>query len=286
MTAGLVVRDARSGHATEPGAVCVAVCQLAPVIGDRARNVDRAIDAVTAAADAGAHLVVLPELVSSGYVFADRLELGRNAEWRDGATVSRLAAVAQERGVVVVAGFPERGEDGGYYNSAALIDVDGLRAVYQKVHLWDAETELFTPGAAPPVVADTSLGRVGVVVCYDLEFPEWMRLAALAGAEIICAPTNWPGGPCPAGERPVEVVRVQASASVNRCYVAAADRVGTERGVDWVGGSAIRRLRRRPHRRRGRQGRGHERRLPRRPHRYQGTPILNAAVLAGGQLVT
>lgn len=239
MSAGLAVRDARQGQRSEPGAVTVASCQLAPVLGDRARNLDRATDAVTVAADAGADLVVLPELMSSGYVFADRSELGQHAEWCDGATVSRLSAVARERGVVVVVGFPERSEDAGYYNSAAVIDVDGLRGVYHKVHLWDSETELFTPGTSPPLVVDTSVGRLGVVVCYDLEFPEWLRLAALAGAEIICAPTNWPAEPRPAGERPVEQVRVQASASVNRCYVAAADRVGEERGVDWVGGSAI-----------------------------------------------
>lgn len=219
--------------------VGVAVCQLAPVLGDVEGNVTRALAAVADAAAAGAALVVLPELVSSGYVFGSRDELRRCAERPDGPTVARLAGAAREHGVVVVAGFPELADGGEVFNSAVLADPSGVRAVYRKAHLWDREKELFTPGSAPPAVVDTSVGRVGMMVCYDLEFPEWLRLAALDGAEIVCAPTNWPAEPRPAGERPVEVVRLQASASVNRVYVAAADRVGDERGVEWVGGSAI-----------------------------------------------
>lgn len=215
------------------------MCQLAPVLGDVDGNLARAVAAVADAAAAGARLVVLPELVSSGYAFAGRDELERCAERPDGTTVTRLAASAREHDAVVVAGFPELADGGAVFNSAVLADSSGVRAVYRKAHLWDREKELFTPGSAPPAVVDTSVGRVGVMVCYDLEFPEWLRLAALAGAEIVCAPTNWPAEPRPAAERPIEVVRLQASASVNRVYVAAADRIGRERGVDWVGGSAI-----------------------------------------------
>lgn len=219
--------------------VGVAVCQLAPVLGDVEANLLRAVAAVSDAAAAGAGLVVLPELVSSGYAFTDRDELARFAERADGRTVTRLADAAREHDVVVVAGFPELVNGGEVCNSAVLADPSGVRALYRKAHLWDREKELFTPGCAPPAVVDTGLGRVGVMVCYDLEFPEWLRLATLAGAEIVCAPTNWPAEPRPTGERPIEVVRLQASASVNRVYLAAADRVGRERGVDWVGGSAI-----------------------------------------------
>jgi predicted amidohydrolase len=77
------------------------------------------------------------------------------------------------------------------------------------------------------------------MVCYDLEFPEWPRLASLEGADLICAPVNWPAVPHPPGERPGEVVRAQAAAGANRIFIAACDRVGTERGVDWIGGSLI-----------------------------------------------
>jgi 5-aminopentanamidase len=80
---------------------------------------------------------------------------------------------------------------------------------------------------------------VSAVVCYDLEFPEWVRLPALAGAQLLAAPVNWPAFPRPTGERPAEVVRVQANAAVNRMPVAACDRTGEERGIGWVGGSVV-----------------------------------------------
>jgi 5-aminopentanamidase len=77
------------------------------------------------------------------------------------------------------------------------------------------------------------------MICYDLEFPEWVRLPALAGARLLCVPANWPALARPEGERPIEVVRAQAAASTNRMFVAVCDRTGVERGVDWVGGSVI-----------------------------------------------
>jgi predicted amidohydrolase len=77
------------------------------------------------------------------------------------------------------------------------------------------------------------------MICYEVEFPEYVRLAGLAGADLLCVPANWPRSPRPAGERPMEVVRVQAAAGANRIFIAAADRAGAERGVDWVGGSVI-----------------------------------------------
>ncbi len=77
------------------------------------------------------------------------------------------------------------------------------------------------------------------MICYDLEFPEWVRLPALDGAQLLCAPVNWPAFPRPDGERPAEIVRVQADAAVNRISIAACDRTGEERVVEWVGGSVI-----------------------------------------------
>ena len=231
-----------AGEGRQPQAsdtVTVAACQLAPSMGEPARNLESVLRAADHAVEGGARLLVFPELATSGYAFVDREEAGRLAEHRDGATLTRLAEAARDRGLVLVAGFPELGDDGGLYNSAVLIDPTGVRAVYRKVHLWDRETEIFTPGEEPPPVVDTPAGRVGVVICYDLEFPEWVRLAALDGAEIVCAPTNWPAEPRPGGERPIEVVRAQASASVNHIFIAVADRTRAERGIDWVSGSVV-----------------------------------------------
>ncbi|HEY4006356.1 MAG TPA: nitrilase-related carbon-nitrogen hydrolase [Pseudonocardia sp.] len=222
------------------GVVRAAAVQLRIDVDDPDGNRARAAEAVADAAASGAQLVVLPELACTGYVFTDRAESRRRAEPRDGRTLSAWRDLSARHRLVLVGGFAELGEDGEVYNSAALCDGGELRAVYRKAHLWDQEAEHFRPGDQRPPVLATSAGRVGLMICYDLEFPEWTRLVALAGAQVLAAPTNWPAAlPRPAGERAIEVVRVQASASVNRLFVVAADRCGPERGVDWVGGSVI-----------------------------------------------
>jgi predicted amidohydrolase len=217
----------------------VACCQLAPKIGDLAYNRTLTERAIRSAALQGAQVVVLPELVQSGYLFVDREEALALSETRDGPTLRLWQALARELNVVVVGGFCERLADNELANSAALIDARGLRAVYRKAHLWDGEKDIFSAGDAAPPVIETVHGRIGVLICYDLEFPEWVRLPALAGADLICAPVNWPDGPRPQTERPAEVLRVQANASVNRLFIAACDRYGHERGVGWVQGSVI-----------------------------------------------
>ncbi|MBZ9780285.1 nitrilase family protein [Pseudomonas sp. REP124] len=217
----------------------VACCQLAPKVGDLAHNRSLTERAIRSAALQGAQVVVLPELVQSGYVFEGRVEALALAETRDGPTLQLWQALARELNLVVVGGFCERLPGDELANSAALIDAQGLRAVYRKAHLWDAAKDIFTAGDAAPPVIDTVHGRIGVLICYDLEFPEWVRLPALAGANLLCAPVNWPDGPRPLTERPAEVLRVQANASVNRMFIAACDRHGHERGVSWVQGSVI-----------------------------------------------
>lgn len=217
----------------------VACCQIAPRVGDLAYNRRIGERAIRDAARHGAQILVLPELAQSGYVFHDLEEARTLAETRDGPALQLWRALARELGVVIVGGFCERLEEGGVANSAALVDASGVRAIYRKAHLWDGENTIFSAGTEPPPVVDTAFGRIALMICYDLEFPEWVRLPALAGAELICAPVNWPRAPRPPLERPAEVVRVQANASVNRLFIAACDRHGHERGVDWVQGSVI-----------------------------------------------
>jgi predicted amidohydrolase len=218
----------------------VAAAQFGPVLGDPDANRETAARAVQVAAALGAELVVLPELCDSGYVFTGPDEArGLATRAADSPTLRQWRELAAAHGCAVVGGFCELGEDGLLYNSAALADRSGTRAVYRKAHLWDREKLVFTPGAAAPPVVDLAYGRVAVMICYDLEFPEWTRLAALDGADLIAAPVNWPAAPCPAGERPAEVTKVQADASVNGVYVVVADRCGRERGVDWISGTVI-----------------------------------------------
>jgi len=218
----------------------VAACQLGLAVGEVESNRAAAAAAVAESAGHGAELVVLPELCDSGYVFTGVAEARALATpAADSPTLREWQALAGRYGTTIAGGFCELGDDGLVYNSAALVGPDGVLAVYRKAHLWDAEKLVFTPGAeAPPVVA-LPAGRVSVMICYDLEFPEWVRLAALAGADLIAAPVNWPAAPHPPAERPSEVVKVQAGAAVNGVFIVVADRCATERGVAWVGGSLI-----------------------------------------------
>jgi predicted amidohydrolase len=217
----------------------IAVQQLAPTIGDLEVNRSLALAAIREAIDGGADVVVLPELITSGYAFSSPEEAAPVAIGADHEILREWAAEAARADVVIVGGFCERGESGELYNSAALVDAGGLRAVYRKLHLWDGEKLLFAAGSAPPPVLDTRVGRIAVIVCYDLEFPELTRSVALAGAQLLAVPTNWPLVARPDGERPPEVVVAMAAARVNRMAVACADRLGTERGIQWTGGATI-----------------------------------------------
>jgi predicted amidohydrolase len=218
----------------------VAACQLGLAVGEVESNRAAAAAAIAESAGHGAELVVLPELCDSGYVFTGEAEARALATpAADSPTLREWQALATRYRTTIAGGFCELGEDGLVYNSAALVGSDGVLAVYRKAHLWDAEKLVFTPGDAPPPVVDLPFGRAGLMICYDLEFPEWVRLAALAGADLIAAPVNWPAMPVPAGERPCDVVRVQADACVNGVFIAVADRCRAERGVSWVGGTVI-----------------------------------------------
>ena len=213
--------------------------QLAPVVGDLEGNRRQAREAVRAAVAGGARLVVLPELCTSGYVFESPAEARALGQPAHGGALAEWAEEARRGGAVVVGGFAELGEDGELYNSAAVVDGSGVRAVYRKTHLWDREKLVFRPGDAAPPVVDTALGRVGVVVCYDTSFPELLRDVALRGADIIAVPTNNPVFPRPDGQIPQEIVAMRAHALFNRVFVASCDRCGTERGVEFLGASVI-----------------------------------------------
>jgi predicted amidohydrolase len=215
--------------------VKVAACQLGLRVGQPEQN--RA--AATEAAGLGAKIVVLPELTPSGYVFADLAEARSLAEPADGQTAAQWTELAARHQLVIVGGFNELGADGRLSNSALLVDETGVRAVYRKAHLWHAEADFFVPGDQPPPVVPTSVGRIAMMICYDAEFPEWVRLPALAGADLLAVPANWPAEPVPAGERPMVAANISVAAFANRMFIAAACRCGPERGVRWTGCSLI-----------------------------------------------
>ena len=217
--------------------VTVSVCQLAADV-DRPGQVAPLEAAVREAAAAGADLVVLPELALAGSCFLSPDLARAAAEERDGPTVVLLRRLSSELGIVVVCGFPERAEDV-IYNAAVIVDRGIVLGFYRKVHLWGSEPVAFTPAADPPLVVDTSAGRVAVMICYDLEIPEWVRLAARAGADMLAVPANWPRNPRSGSRQAIEVTKAQAAAAYYSVYVLVADRCGVERGVDWEGASLV-----------------------------------------------
>jgi 5-aminopentanamidase len=242
-------RDGLAGMRTSPEGLAtfesaeapfgVACCQLDIAFGRREVNEQSARRAIRDAAAKGTQLVVLPELANSGYVFADAEEAHALGEPPDGTTVRAWRDEAMAHHIVVVGGFCERTVEGRVYNSAALVDADGVVTVYRKAHLWARETAVFSPGDAPAPIVDTHVGRVGVGVCYDLEFPEVARGLALEGAEIICFPMNWPRTAPPEGERSMAVTIAMATARLSHVFIAVCDRCGEERGGAFEGTSVI-----------------------------------------------
>jgi len=211
--------------------VTVACLELAPEVGELARNAAMASRAIGTAARSGAQVIVLPELVTSGYCFESNDEARSVSISQDDPLFDQWSAEAG--GAVVVAGFAERGDDERLYNSAVLIDTSGARTVYRKTHLWDTEQLFFTAGSAAAPVVPTAFGRIGVMVCYDMEFPEMTRSVALRGADLLVVPTNWPWAQRPAGMPAGEIVIAMAAAMANRMPIACCDRRGTERGQRW-----------------------------------------------------
>lgn len=215
----------------------VACVQLAPLLGTVDANLDAAAAAIAGAVAGGAQIVVLPELVTSGYMFADADEARSAAMAADDPAFGRWITAAGD--ATVVAGFCEAGADGRLYNSALVIDRSEVVAVYRKTHLWDREKLIYTPGDRLPDVLPTTRGLLAVLVCYDLEFPEVTRLVAVAGAELIVAPVNWPAAPHPKGERQGEAITAMSAARTNRVAIAVCDRAGVERGQRWAEGSVV-----------------------------------------------
>lgn len=218
----------------------VAVGQFEPRVGEKESNVSRSLELMDEAAAHGAQLLVLPELCNSGYVFESADELAALAEdVPDGPTCAAWLARCVELELVLVAGIAERDGDA-FFNAAVVLTPDGWAGTYRKLHLWDQENRFFTPGDRGIPVFDTPVGRVAALVCYDGWFPECFRLAALADADIVCIPTNWVPIPGQADGQPaMATLLCQAAAHVNSIVVAAADRIGVERGQPFIGRSIV-----------------------------------------------
>ena len=204
-------------------------------------NLESAIAHIRDAAKRGANIVCLPELFRAQY-FCQRedIKLFDLAEPIPGPSTTRLAQVARETRVVIVASLFERRAPGLYHNTAVTVGQDGnIISVYRKMHIPDDplyyEKFYFTPGDLGFKAVDTAFGRVGTLVCWDQWYPEGARLTSLRGAEILFFPTAIGWHPSEKEEFGIAQYEAwqtaqRAHAIANGVFVCAVNRVGHEHG--------------------------------------------------------
>jgi len=217
---------------------------------DVQQNVEKTVELIADAARQGAQLICLQELFNSLYFCqSEDHEQFRLAESIPGPTIDRIAKVAAQHQVVVVAGIFERRAPGLFHNSAAVIERDGsILGIYRKMHIPDDpffyEKFYFTPGDLGFRSFATSLGKVGVCICWDQWFPEAARLTALAGAEILVYPTaiGWQAAEKATygqSQRDAWQTMMRAHAIANGVFLVAPNRVGIEDHIEFWGSSFI-----------------------------------------------
>lgn len=195
----------------------------------------RTLNEVAAQARAqGADVLVCPEMSLTGYLLGPQ-RIADLAEPADGPLLRAVAEVARRHGIAIVCGWP-CATAGRPHNAVAFVGADGsLLDVYAKTHLFgDADRARFTPGPALPTVFGYRGWRLGLLVCYDVEFPETVRHLAQQGADAVLVPT--------ANMREydeVPTLLVPARACENRVYLAYANACGREGGTDYGGLSTV-----------------------------------------------
>ncbi len=215
--------------------ITVASVQFDPQFMDASQNLDK-IEALSRRAKEvhEADLIVFPEGAVTGYCFKSREEAASVAISQEGPECARLKALAAALNASLVVGTVEE-KAGEIYNSVWFIEPDGGVFTYHKSHLPYLGVDRFVKeGDCAGGVFDTRFGKIGLIVCYELRFPESARVAALGGARLILQPTNLPEG----GESHPDFL-TRARACENRVHFVSCNRIGTERGFTFIGRSQI-----------------------------------------------
>ena len=216
--------------------VKIAAVQMNPTIMNIDNNLGKILDMSEIAADNMADLIVFPECALSGYVYSSRDEAIPYMVTVPGPVTDILFERAKKLGVHIVVGLLEIDpEHDSCYNSAVLVSPQGIIGKYRKTHLPFLGVDRFLDrGTEPFCVYNTSVGILGMHICYDCNFPENARVMTLLGAEIIILPTNWPEG-----RNKVAEFVVNTRSFENKVAMVAVDRVGIERGINFIGSSKI-----------------------------------------------
>jgi predicted amidohydrolase len=215
-------------------AMKVAICQLPGTPLNVAANIASLAQQAESAAAEGARLLITPEMILSGYNIGPEA-IAERAEAADGVSARAVAELARLHRIAILYGYPERdGEK--IYNAVQLIDRDGSRlANYRKSHLFgDIDNDAFSAGEQAVVICEIDGWRVGLLICYDVEFPENVRNLALAGADFVAVPT--------AVMQPYDFVAthmVPTRAVENQVFLAYANRCGNENGLEYIGLSCV-----------------------------------------------
>jgi N-carbamoylputrescine amidase len=209
----------------------------------RQENVDRAALAMKRAKSLGADLAVFAELAVDRFFpqFEGDAAARELAEPIPGPTCDRIAAAARELSLVTVFNLYERGQDGRFFDSSPVFDADGsLLGITRMVHIAELpgfhEQGYYAPGDRGAPVFGTAAGRVGVAICYDRHYPEYMRALGLGGAEIVAIPQAGAVGEWPEGLYEAEV---RTAAFQNGYFVALCNRVGVEEKLAFAGESFV-----------------------------------------------
>lgn len=214
-----------------PHPLSVAVLQAASTPGDPAENLARLDRSAAQASARGADLLITPEMFVTGYNIGDDIE--RLAADRP---LERVGAIARRHGIAILAGGPEPLADGGVANAAWFVDDHGaVIAKHHKIQLFgELDRAHFVAGSAPVTLAEYRGVKIAVLICFDVEYPETVRAAARAGADLVAVPT--------AQMTPFAFVNehlIRVRAWENAVFVAYANQIGQDGEFDYVGRSVI-----------------------------------------------
>ena len=209
---------------------------------DRDENLSRALNSMEAAKESGADMVIFPELAIDQFFPQHEAANARDiAEPIPGPSTKTIADKAKALSLVTVFNLYEAGDYGRFYDSSPVFEADGrLLGVTRMIHICDYacfhEKAYYDPGDRGARVYDTSVGRVGVAICYDRHYPEYMRALGVAGAELVAIPQagamdEWPDG--------LFEAEVQTAAFQNGYFAALCNRVGKEERLTFGGESFV-----------------------------------------------
>ncbi|WP_103665662.1 nitrilase-related carbon-nitrogen hydrolase [Gracilimonas amylolytica] len=209
---------------------------------DKQHNLERGIQAAEAAAKAGAKIICFAELAFEPFYpqYKNPTDPAQNAETIPGPITEAFSSLAKEYGVVIILNLYEKdGED--LYDSSPFIDTDGsILGTTRMVHITDYacfyEKDYYTPGNNNAPVYETEFGKIGVAICYDRHYPEYMRALGVAGADVVFIPQAGSVGEWPEGLYEAEV---RTAAFQNGYFTALCNRVGEESKLTFAGESFV-----------------------------------------------